>query len=437
LGPVLVSGTRAGRPSSPLTRTVVGLLAVAGEAGLSDLAIADLVWGMDTVPASRLNVAVHRTRDWLERHTEGRVRIDRTTTGYALRGAEVDAHRFTGLLRGSPGEPDLVAALALWRGTPLADAVALGELEPLVAPLRERHRAAVLGYARILLASDRATDAVGLLTPVADDAPMDEQVHALLLTALAASGRQAEALTRYDRLRGRLADELGVDPGPELSGAMVRVLRGKLPYGGAGPERATPAPVAVRPAQLTPDVTSFTGRGGPLAALDALAGTSGRGQRVALVTGVGGVGKTALAVHWAHGRAAGRPTARRPARLFARQGGDPRGRVGPVPARPRCGAVGVARRSGRERDAVPVADGAPADARRAGQRRGRRAGAAAAARRFRRDGCGDQQGPAGRAGGAGGCRQGRARRVRPGRVGGTAGRGRRCPAGGGRTGRGG
>jgi DNA-binding SARP family transcriptional activator/tetratricopeptide (TPR) repeat protein len=307
LGPVLVSGTRAGRPSSPLTRTVVGLLAVAGEAGLSDLAIADLVWGMDTVPASRLNVAVHRTRDWLDRHTDGRVRIDRTTTGYALRGAEVDAHRFTGLLRGSPGEPDLVAALALWRGTPLADAVALGELEPLVAPLRERHRAAVLGYARILLASDRATDAVGLLTPVADDAPMDEQVHALLLTALAASGRQAEALTRYDRLRGRLADELGVDPGPELSGAMVRVLRGELPYGGAGPERATPAPVAVRPAQLTPDVTSFTGRGGPLAALDALAGTSGRGQRVALVTGVGGVGKTALAVHWAHGRAADFP----------------------------------------------------------------------------------------------------------------------------------
>jgi DNA-binding SARP family transcriptional activator len=302
LGPVLVAGAGADRPSSPLTRTVIGLLAVAGDAGLSDAAIADAVWGLDTVPLSRLNVAVHRTRDWLDRHTSGRVRIDRTTTGYALRGAVVDAQQFTDLLRGTPTESDLLAALTLWRGAPLADIVALGRVEPLLAPLRERHRTAVLGYARILLESRHVTEAVGLLTPLADDAPMDEQVHALLLGALAASGRQAEALTRYEALRRRLADELGVDPGPELSGAMVQVLRGELPYGGTGAPPEEPSPTVLRPAQLTPDVTSFTGRASQLGALDTLVDTPRRGPRVALVTGVGGVGKTALAVHWAHGR---------------------------------------------------------------------------------------------------------------------------------------
>ncbi|HEX3650546.1 MAG TPA: BTAD domain-containing putative transcriptional regulator, partial [Pseudonocardiaceae bacterium] len=221
---------------------------------------------------------------------------DRTTTGYALRGGLVDAHHFSQLLRGRPTEQDLVTALTLWRGEPLADVVALGTIQPLVAPLHERHRAAVLCYARLLLGSARAGEAVGLLTPVADAWPLDEQVHALLLTALAADGRQAEALARYEQVRGRLADELGVDPGAELSAAMLRVLR--------GPAADEPAPVVVRPAQLTPDVTAFTGRRQRLADLDAIAGA---GSRVALVTGVGGVGKTALAVHWAHRRAADFP----------------------------------------------------------------------------------------------------------------------------------
>ncbi|HEX5118005.1 MAG TPA: BTAD domain-containing putative transcriptional regulator [Pseudonocardiaceae bacterium] len=295
LGPVLVAG--AVRPSSPLTRTIVGLLGVAGGDGLSDGAIGDLVWGVDPVPVSRLNVAVHRARDWLDRHTGGRVRIDRTTTGYTLRGGLIDATRFTELLAGEPNEQDLLTALTLWRGAPLADVVALGGVEPLVAPLHEWHRAAVLGYARVLVGSARAAQAVGVLTPVADTRPMDEQVHALLLTALAADGRQADALARYDQVRRRLADELGVDPGTELSDAMVGVLRG------AGPTREVRAPV-VRPAQLTPDVTAFIGRRQRLAELDAAADS---GTRVALVTGVGGVGKTALAVHWAHGRAADFP----------------------------------------------------------------------------------------------------------------------------------
>lgn len=294
LGPVLVAGAGAARPSSPLTRTIVGLLAVAGADGLSDTVIGDLVWGRDGVPVSRLNVAVHRARDWLERQTGGRVRIHRTTTGYALHGGVVDAHRFTELLR-DPTEQDLVTALTLWRGDPLVDVVALGAIEPLVAPLRERHRAAVLGYARLLLESARAGEAVGLLTPMADARPLDEQLHALLLTALAADGRQADALARYELVRRRLCDELGVDPGAELSDAMVRVLRGSA----AGNE-----PAIVRPAQLLPDVTAFAGRWQRLAELDAIAGT---GSRVALVTGVGGVGKTALAVHWAHRRAADFP----------------------------------------------------------------------------------------------------------------------------------
>ncbi|MBL7262202.1 AfsR/SARP family transcriptional regulator [Paractinoplanes lichenicola] len=124
-----------------------------------------------------------------------------------------------------------------------------------------------------------------LLTPLRRAAqldPLNEHVHASLVTTLAAAGHQAEAMATYRSLRGRLADELGVEPGQDmrnaLEGALTRVV----------------------PAQLPPDLALFAGRTGELAALHRLAATPRTGPLVIALDGPGGVGKSTLALHFAH-----------------------------------------------------------------------------------------------------------------------------------------
>jgi DNA-binding SARP family transcriptional activator/tetratricopeptide (TPR) repeat protein len=297
LGPVLVRrGAQTVAPSAPLTRTIVGVLALAGAAGLSVDALAESAWPQDKPPVGgkALVVAVHRARQWLAGHTDGRVRIERTTTGYTLVGAEIDADRFT-RLAAHPG--GLAEALGLWRGEPLADAMAGQSVAPAIEALTRTRLTAATEHGRRLLAAGRAGDALALLTPLVDVYPLDEPLHAVLVEALASVGRQAEALDRYERLRLRLADELGVDPSRELSGTLVRVLRQEIPQAAREPI----APAGPVPAQLPPDVGIFTGRVDQLGQLDALAAAASGGSVViSALAGIGGVGKTTLAAHWAH-----------------------------------------------------------------------------------------------------------------------------------------
>jgi tetratricopeptide (TPR) repeat protein len=122
------------------------------------------------------------------------------------------------------------------------------------------------------------------------------------MLALHRSGRQAEALAAYQRIRTLLADRLGVDPGEELQRVHRAVLR---PSDGPEPAETRAAPVAVpAPRQLATDIPGFTGRADRLAELDRLlAGDGEPGQApvsIAVISGPGGVGKTTLAVHWAH-----------------------------------------------------------------------------------------------------------------------------------------
>ncbi|MFB9300988.1 ATP-binding protein, partial [Kibdelosporangium philippinense] len=136
---------------------------------------------------------------------------------------------------------------------------------------------AVLGEA---VDTGSASEVLPLLRQAARDHPLDERLHAKLITALAATGQQPEARDVYESTRARLADTLGVDPGPELRRALRQ-------------HRAIPA-------QLPADLPSFTGRAGELAKTMALLKAGTPGMTCVAISGMAGVGKTTLAVHFAH-----------------------------------------------------------------------------------------------------------------------------------------
>src|SRR5207247_5807024 len=200
-------------------------------------------------------------------------------------------------------------ALALWRGRPLADLAGLAWLEQQAGRLellREQIRHA-LSDAR--LAAGEHRQLIPELEQAAADHPLDEQVHAQLMTALYRSGRQADALAVYQRLRSTLAEELGLAPGPALRDLETAILRqdasldASAPVASLRPAAAPPASGVPVPAQLPPPVTGFAGRDAELARLDAIGDSQPdetSAVTIAAITGTAGVGKTALAVTWAH-----------------------------------------------------------------------------------------------------------------------------------------
>ncbi|RDG35118.1 AfsR/SARP family transcriptional regulator [Streptomyces corynorhini] len=143
-------------------------------------------------------------------------------------------------------------------------------------------------------------EAVSELTSLTADHPLRERLRELLMLALYRSGRQAEALAVYTDTRRLLADELGVDPSPELSRLQERILRADTEL--ARPkEDPAPAHAVLRPAQLPATVPDFTGRVSFVRELgDRLATAEGSVMAVSALAGIGGVGKTTLAVHVAH-----------------------------------------------------------------------------------------------------------------------------------------
>ncbi|HWC83036.1 MAG TPA: tetratricopeptide repeat protein [Pseudonocardiaceae bacterium] len=340
-----------GRVASPgeVTRTLLALLALAEGREVPADTLGDAVWGdRPTRSGSALPVAVHRLRRWLAEQAGADITVTRTNLGYRLdAGHHTDVARFTALVdQAMLAEPAdraelLAGALELWRDRPLADvpaeAIAAGTLDQ----LDRRRRAAVVEHATALLAVGSPAAAVDRVAPLAEQAPLDEGAHAVLIEALAATGKQAEALEVYQRLRETLADELGVDPGPRLRAAHLRVLRQEVPAERAEATRRVPA-------QLPASVSGFTGRHRELAELDrVLLDPAEQAAPIALVTGTAGVGKTALALRWAHRVAERFPDGRLHVDLH---GYDPT-----TPLRPEDALAGFLRALGVPAKEVPAA----------------------------------------------------------------------------------
>ncbi|MFB9906118.1 AfsR/SARP family transcriptional regulator [Allokutzneria oryzae] len=237
----------------------------------------------------------------------GRVEIITRSSGYQLRVDHdlIDLRRATALIdraRGLPpaGRAELLAeALRLWRG-PVLGGVTAGRLEHVVYELEELRLVALEDRIAADLELGRHAELVVELSGLLSRHPFRERMVSQLVLALHRSGRRATALSTFQGFTTRLADELGIDPGPQLRALHERVVRDdpSLRWAPATSEQSSSVPR--RPAQLPPTPAGFTGREREVAALDAL--LVGRDERpspvIATVVGAAGVGKSALAVTW-------------------------------------------------------------------------------------------------------------------------------------------
>jgi tetratricopeptide (TPR) repeat protein len=137
-------------------------------------------------------------------------------------------------------------------------------------------------------------DAIERLTHLLGRYPLNEPLVAALMQAMHTAGRTAQALEHFAAIRQRLADDLGVDPGPQLQQLHQAILRNELP--------SLAVAARVMPAQLPHDIAGFVGRHHEVAELDALLDPSAN-VRIVAVSGTAGIGKTALALRWAHSAA--------------------------------------------------------------------------------------------------------------------------------------
>jgi DNA-binding SARP family transcriptional activator/tetratricopeptide (TPR) repeat protein len=295
----------------PQQRTVLASLLVDAGKPVSLRTLTSRVWGDDPPDGARASLYAHLTR--IRRLVEqpgSAVHLTRSSGGYVLDVDPdcVDLHRFRRLVRAGSGEgrPEaeragsLHAAIGLWRGVPLTGASGqwVGRLRD--GLVRERLDA-VATWAGLALRLDRPLEVISTVRELVTEHPLAEPLVAAMMRALAVSGRTAESLELFAVTRTRLADELGADPGSELRAVHAMVLRGDAER--QRDERPGPAPPASRvPAQLPADVYAFAGREGELSALDELADVGGVSTAVVVsaVSGTAGVGKTALAVRWAH-----------------------------------------------------------------------------------------------------------------------------------------
>jgi len=325
LGPLLA--WRRGTPvrlGGSKQRALLGLLALhPGAVGGRD-AIGEVLWGAH-IPASAptmIQSHVSRLRGLLDSAgvQDGRGGLlEAAGSGYRLRAdhADLDLVTYQGLtqrarttLRAGDAASacDLFEqALGLWQGgEPVAD-VELLRGHPSVVAVMQHRAAVVVEYAEASCGAGWYDRVEPYLRALAELEPLNERAHACLMVALAGSGRQAAALDLYEKIRRRLDEQLGLQPGPHLSVAHMQVLRHDVPPATPGPaagsssKAADPArsragiPV---PSQLPPAVADFSGRSAELAALRGLLlpGEGRAGVPVVVISGPPGAGKSTLMI---------------------------------------------------------------------------------------------------------------------------------------------
>ncbi|MEU9636226.1 BTAD domain-containing putative transcriptional regulator [Streptomyces tendae] len=311
LGPVRAwRGSDALPSGSPQQRALLAALLLRDGRTATAPELIDAVWG-DDPPSQAL--AVMRTYMSRLRKTLSSAHLVSESGGYALRlppgsldlglaqslADQAESARTSGDRESARTLLD--RSLSLWDGEPLAG---------VPGPRAETERTRLLEWRLQLLEIRLELDLelghhaeiVSELTALTAAHPLRERLRELLMVALYRSGRQAEALAVYADTRRLLADELGVDPRPELSDLQQRILNADVDLSHPEPPSASVAPVRVRPAQLPAAVPDFTGLTGFVEELrDTLsAGAEGQVMAISALSGIGGIGKTTLAVHVAH-----------------------------------------------------------------------------------------------------------------------------------------
>ncbi|MET9311051.1 BTAD domain-containing putative transcriptional regulator [Kribbella sp. NPDC003505] len=243
-----------------------------------------------------LQTAISRLRGLL-----GAAAVARGAGGYALRcrREQIDALRFAELVATAPGDEGerirLSQAHSLWRGTPFQGVYSAHLVKFELPRLTEAYLALLDRRADFDIADGRYAEAAADLRLACSEQPLRETTWARWILALARSGRREEALHRYEEISARMADQLGADPGPELRAARAELLSA------AEPDLISTSRGAAVPRQLPADIARLVGRGEELVQMDgALAGSVPTEPTIVVLHGTGGVGKTALAVKWAH-----------------------------------------------------------------------------------------------------------------------------------------
>ncbi|MBQ0986279.1 tetratricopeptide repeat protein [Streptomyces sp. F63] len=318
LGPVRAwRGEEQLPPGSPQQRALLAALLLRRGRTATAAELVDALWGEEPPDAALAALRTYASRLRKSFGPDAGATLVSESGGYAIRVApggldltvaeeyaqKADKARHNGD-RGSARDL-LAAALDLWDGEPLAG---------LPGPYAEGQRSR-LGEWRLQLTESRIeldleagrhAEVVSELTALTAEQPLRERLRAQLMLALYRSGRQAEALAVYADTRRLLAEELGVDPTGELQELHQGILEADGQLDAPAPcdtgEPGGPSPHAVvRPAQLPASVPDFTGRAGFVGELgEQLATAEGRIMAVSAVAGIGGVGKTTLAVHVAH-----------------------------------------------------------------------------------------------------------------------------------------
>lgn len=320
----VIAADRNLRISSPRQRIVLAMLLLQANKVVSVRQLVDAVWD-DNPPVtakSQIHTCISGLRGQLASAGAARVIVTRPV-GYAMTVPDggLDIANFEQLVsrgraaaaanRAEEAVPDLRAALALWRG-PAGSDVESKLVQVAAVRLNERRLSVLEDCIELELGLGRHRDLAGEVTELVARYPLRERLRAQHMLALYRSARQAEALQSFREVRQIFIDELGLEPGEELC-ALERAILDSDPALELEPAARSGAPRALRragtsaiPRQLPAAVADFTGREEVLSSISALlspAGSEPDGTRflpVVVLTGKGGVGKTAIALHAAH-----------------------------------------------------------------------------------------------------------------------------------------